>query len=63
MARPVQRRDHQDLPNYLGWRRALEAWGDQITPQNWIKSAIGRINKYRYKRAESYSHYQYVITM
>jgi transposase-like protein len=31
----------KNLPNYLGWRRALEAWGDQITPQNWIKSAIG----------------------
>jgi hypothetical protein len=31
----------KNLPNSLGWRRALEAWGDQITPQNWIKSAIG----------------------
>ena len=31
----------KNLPNYLGWRRALEAWGDQITPQNWIKGAIG----------------------
>jgi len=31
----------KNLPNYLGWRRALEAWGDQTTPQNWIKSAIG----------------------
>ena len=26
----------KNLPNYLGWRRALEAWGDQATPQNWI---------------------------
>jgi transposase-like protein len=31
----------KNLPNYLGWRRALEAWADQATPQNWIKSAIG----------------------
>jgi hypothetical protein len=31
----------KNLPNYLGWRRALEAWGDQATPKNWIKSAIG----------------------
>jgi hypothetical protein len=22
----------KNLPNYLGWRRALEAWGDQATP-------------------------------
>jgi len=32
----------KNLPNYLGWRRALEAWGDQATPQNWILGAIGR---------------------
>ncbi|HEY5206328.1 MAG TPA: IS1595 family transposase, partial [Roseiarcus sp.] len=31
----------KNLPNYLGWRRALEAWGDQVTPQSWIKGAIG----------------------
>ncbi len=31
----------KNLPNYLGWRRALEARDRQITPQNWIKSAIG----------------------
>ena len=31
----------KNLPNYLGWHRALEAWADQTTPQNWIKSAIG----------------------
>jgi hypothetical protein len=31
----------KNLPNYLGWRRALEAWDRQLTPQNWIKSAIG----------------------
>ena len=31
----------KNLPNYLGWRRALEAWGDQATRQNWILGAIG----------------------
>ena len=31
----------KNLPNYLGWRRALEAWGDQATPKNWILGAIG----------------------
>jgi hypothetical protein len=31
----------KNLPNYLGWRRALEAWGDQLEPPNWIKGAIG----------------------
>ena len=31
----------KNLPNYLGSRRALEAWGDQLLPQNWIKGAIG----------------------
>ena len=31
----------KNLPNYLGWRRALEAWGDQVTPQTWINGAIG----------------------
>ena len=31
----------KNLPNYLGWRRALEAWADQATPANWIKGAIG----------------------
>jgi hypothetical protein len=31
----------KNLPNYLGWRRALEAWGDQATPQNWFLGAIG----------------------
>jgi hypothetical protein len=27
----------KNLPNYLGWRRALEAWGDNLEPPNWIK--------------------------
>jgi len=31
----------KNVPNDLGWRRALEAWGDQATPQSWIKGAIG----------------------
>ena len=31
----------KNLPNYLGWRRALEAWDQQINPQKWIMSAIG----------------------
>jgi transposase-like protein len=31
----------KNLPNYLGWRRALEAWGDQLAPPNWIKGAVG----------------------
>ncbi len=30
----------KNLPNYLGWRRALEAWGEKTTPQNWILGAI-----------------------
>jgi hypothetical protein len=31
----------KNLPNYLGWRRALEAWGDKLEPPNCIKGAIG----------------------
>ena len=31
----------KNLPNYLGWRRALEGWGDQLAPQTWIKGAVG----------------------
>ena len=31
----------KNLPNYLGWRRALEAWGDKLAPPSWIKGAIG----------------------
>ena len=30
----------KNLPNYLGWRRALEAWGDKLEPPSWIKGAI-----------------------
>jgi transposase-like protein len=31
----------KNLPNYLGWRRAIEAWGKHVEPENWILSAIG----------------------
>jgi transposase-like protein len=31
----------KNLPNYLGWRRALKAWGDKLDPPNWIAGAIG----------------------
>jgi transposase-like protein len=31
----------KNLPNYLGWRRAIEAWGYQATPENWILGTIG----------------------
>jgi transposase-like protein len=31
----------KNLPNYLGWRRALEAWGSQASPEKWILGAIG----------------------
>ena len=31
----------KNLPSYLGWRRALEAWGDELRPQAWINGAIG----------------------
>ncbi|HEY1781966.1 MAG TPA: hypothetical protein VGG79_16310 [Roseiarcus sp.] len=31
----------KNLPSYLGWRRALEAWGQQVDPPSWINSVIG----------------------
>ena len=31
----------KNLPNYLGWRRALEAWGQRLDPPNWLAGAIG----------------------
>jgi transposase-like protein len=31
----------KNLPSYLGWRRALEAWGDRLEPAHWISGAIG----------------------
>jgi hypothetical protein len=41
----------KNLPNHLGWRRALEAWGGQLAPQTWIKalSETDHTNRYRYK--------------
>lgn len=31
----------KNLPNYLGWRRALEARGTQTDPQSWLLGALG----------------------
>ncbi len=31
----------KNLPSYLGWRRALEAWGRRVDPPKWILGAIG----------------------
>jgi len=31
----------RNLPNYLGWRRAIEAWGDKASPQTWLLGALG----------------------
>jgi hypothetical protein len=31
----------KNLPNYLGWRRTLEALGANAKPQDWILGAIG----------------------
>jgi transposase-like protein len=31
----------KNLPNYPGWRRAIEAWGKHVEPENWILGAIG----------------------
>lgn len=31
----------KNLPNYLGWRRTIEAWGQKLTPQNCLLSALG----------------------
>ena len=31
----------KNLPNSLGWRRALEAWGPQVDLPKWILGAIG----------------------
>jgi transposase-like protein len=32
----------KNLPNYLGWRRALEAWGEAVNPKDWLLGAMGR---------------------
>jgi transposase-like protein len=31
----------KNLPNYLGWRRALEAFGDNVSPAAFIRGSIG----------------------
>jgi hypothetical protein len=31
----------KNLPNYLSWRRTLEALGAAPTPEAWIKAAAG----------------------
>lgn len=31
----------RNLPNYLSWRRTIEALGDASTPEAWIKAAAG----------------------
>ena len=38
-----------NLPNYLGWRRALEAWGDQLARQtgSGALSETGHTNRQR----------------
>jgi len=37
----------KNLPNYLGWRRALEALGPTIKPEQWVLGAIG-LGPYQY---------------
>jgi transposase-like protein len=32
----------KNLPNYLGWRRALEAWGEAVNPKDWLLGALGQ---------------------
>lgn len=32
----------RNLPNYLGWRRALEASAEPINPQSWLLAALGQ---------------------
>jgi transposase-like protein len=31
----------KNLPSHLGWRRALQPWGQQLDPSLWIKRPIG----------------------
>jgi hypothetical protein len=41
-SRPNQSRlKHWLAANYLGWRRALKAWGNLLAPPNWINGVIG----------------------
>jgi transposase-like protein len=48
---PHQQRQCLPLPSYLGWRRALEAWGDQLAPQSGsgAPSETAHTNNERYK--------------
>jgi hypothetical protein len=48
---PHQQRQRLPLPSYLGWRRALEAWGDQLAPQSGsgAPSETAHTNSERYK--------------
>jgi hypothetical protein len=32
----------RNLPNYLGWRRALEASAEPIDPEGWMLAALGQ---------------------
>jgi len=31
----------KNLPNYLGWRRTLEALAQEANPKRWILAAVG----------------------
>jgi len=35
------------LENYLGWRRGLERWGEQITPSVILQAAVGRYGHFQ----------------
>ena len=41
MAGPLQRRATKYLPNYLGWRRAMEKSGASMTPKRFLLAGIG----------------------
>ena len=41
MLAPLSWRRHGNLPDYLGWRRTLEALGQQVTSGDWIPGARG----------------------
>jgi hypothetical protein len=34
----------KNLPSYLGWRRALEAWGNHLAPPNWIRAPSATVH-------------------
>jgi hypothetical protein len=37
----LRRKSTKNLPNYLGWRRTLEALGENATPATMILGTIG----------------------